>query len=161
MASTGAVVYMRHRANLVVSVSRTTGAVVNVPFRCVSGLYTGIGIASATNDRNRRPSMPTRDVPFLRPDGGVNEPWYQWMHYHWTVKQGGVTSPTVPEVAESITTAQVTAIASEQIAKALQQQTEQNASVVYSIREVVQGAALPGAEQIARPQLTSGEGGSE
>lgn len=151
MASTGAVVYLKQYEAAASSAARSSGAVVYLPHREVSGVYqTGVGRASARpNDVAWLPNAQT-PIGRVKPDGRVvmDPAWYRALQHIFEVRLGGRAAPSLPDVVTTVETTQAAAVQSGQQVSALTQQSQANAESLNVVRQVVQNNALTGAAQI-------------
>jgi hypothetical protein len=151
MASTGAVFYVRPYGVAAGMVARTTGVVMYLPIRAVSGVYqTGVG--STQTRPNDVAWLPSAQTPIGRaqPDGTVvmDPAWYRAFQHLFEVKLGGRAAPSLPDVVTTVESTQAAAVQNGQQVGALTQQSQANAESLNVVRQVVQNNALVGAAQI-------------
>jgi hypothetical protein len=160
MASTGAVVHFRPRFVAGTGVARSTGAVVYFSPRIVSGVYR----AGIDDTLTRAPDV---DLPNARvPIGWVNvngkalpvlidaQTWHKFFQTMWEARLGGFTGRSLADVATGVETVQASVSQSATTTAAVAAQTQANAEALATARQVLQDAALPGADQI--PQVVTG-----
>jgi hypothetical protein len=151
MASTGAVFYVRPYGLTGTSAGRTTGAVLYLPIRAVSGVYQ-TGVSSTQARPNDVAWLPLAGTPIGRtkPDGTVvmDPAWYRAFEHLFNVKIGGRFAPSLPDVVTTVESTQAAAVQSGQQVGALTQQSQANAESLNVVRQVVQNNALTGAAQI-------------
>ncbi len=134
-----------------------TGAVVFFPVRVVAGFYSS-ALAQSTAKKNWKPQS-------LHPIGRTSDGKEVFLDPAWSRyfsdlggrKLGGATFPTLPDITEIFSLTNNNATAISQIQTALEQQANANAQAIESLRQVVQTAALVGAEQIPPPVLARQE----
>lgn len=133
-------------------IAGSTGAVIYIPVRVVSGRY-------ATNLTSRQVGqkswIPMISVPFLDASGCISLPWYQHLRDLGERKLGGANFATLPAVADYVTVGQVDALINNALLVSITQQANTNAQALSAAVEVVQAAALPGATQIPKVQVTN------
>lgn len=150
------------------SLSGTTGAVSYLTLRAVSGRYATTGITSRANQKNLRPTYPGRNVPLgriVKDHLGnmtieINPAWDDYLNFEHQKRLGGVNESTLPEVKDTITAGQAAALFDQRILVVQDQWLANLAQAINATTQVVQAAALPGAEQIPPVQFSGGEGGS-
>lgn len=151
MASTGAVLYLRTYGVAAGSAARSSGAVLYIPIRAVSGVYQE-GVSSTQTRPNDVAWLPSAQTPIGRakPDGTVvMEPaWYRFFQHVADVRLGGRAAASLPDVITTVETTQAAAVQSGQQVSALTQQSQANAESLNVVRQVVQNNALVGAGQI-------------
>jgi hypothetical protein len=155
MASTGAVVYVRHRISGATAAKRSSGVVVFAPFRSLSGLYTAAAINASANLANLKSWLPHRSVPVVQQDGTMTDAWYRFFDFLANVKIGGPAASTLPDVASAVVTVQEQAATVAQSAAGLEQQVAQNAESLGATVEVAKNNSLTGASSIPTPQRTN------
>lgn len=159
MASTGAVVYIRPRSSVTTVAARTTGAVVYVPFRGVSGLFTG-GVTSSIDSANKRIPMPYANVPLATIRDGnayINPAWDRFFRYWWEQKQGGINAPTLSDVVTTVDASVATSAAVEGRVASSTAMAIANAAALDAAVQVLQNNAIPGASQIPNRKLAPDE----
>ena len=131
----------------------STGAVLYVPIRLVSGVYAaGIG---GTTAPGRETWLPNAMVPFgygvyngqRIPVHIDTQSWYQFLQ-SVSDRLGGYAGPSVPDVVTTVETTQAAAVVAATQVSAIAQQSQTNAEALSAVKEVVQNSALPGADQI-------------
>ena len=151
MASTGAVFYVRPYAVAAGIAARSTGAVMYLPIRAVSGVYQ-TGVSSTQSRPNDVAWLPSAQTPIGRakPDGSVvmDPAWYRAFQHMFEVKLGGRSAPSLPDVVTTVENTQAAAVQSGQQVSALTQQGQANAESLNVVRQVVQNNALAGSAQI-------------
>jgi hypothetical protein len=154
MASTGAVFYVRPYGFTGTSAGRSTGAVLYLSIRAVSGVYQ-TSVSSTQSRPNDVAWLPSAQTPFgfvtingqrypMTPDPA----WYRAFQHVFEVKIGGRFAPSLPDVVTTVETAQAAAVQNSQQVGALTQQSQANAESLSVARQVLQNNALPGAAQI-------------
>jgi len=118
----------------------TTTFTAFIPIRMVSGLY-GAGLASSSSIRDWKPHA---QVPMTDDKGHVTPAWNRYFSAISQRKLGGPSYPTLPDVAQFVTQAQVDA----QLSAAQDQWTAANAQALNSLIEVVRAAGLTGAAEV-------------
>ena len=134
----------------------TTTATLYLFVRSVSGRYTGAGITASTNSRNLKTMLPSASSPigYATVQGQrvailIDDVfWYSFFRYVTQTVLGGPTAPTLTDVTEAVTVAQVQAIAVSAVTAGLTQQAIANAGSLAAVVQSVQAAGLPGAAQI-------------
>lgn len=129
------------------------GAVVYIPFRAVTGLYSAINARSASTSRKKFWKSP-KDAPWVDPQTG--KPTVEFaQHWDYVVEKilGGSNNKTLPQVENLITYGQAEALFSSLIAGALSQQINANAQALDTMKQVLAAAAVPGVAQIPPVQL--------
>lgn len=161
MASTTAFIYFRPVVSL--AERRFTTAHISLPLRIVSGPFSSAGITPLSNIDKLKSWLPSQSVPVADKDGKMTPPWYRFLNFFMEVFIGGASSPTLPDIAASVTYSEAQSIAQSVVTVAFAQQALANAQALDAAVAVVRQAALPGAEQIPSVQLTtydsSGGGG--
>ncbi len=157
MASTGAVVHARATLASETSVSRTAGVVLYAPVRFVGGVF--LPRIDDTLNRAAAFDLPSSRVPIGWVDvNGKRQPvyievqaWFKFFQNLWENRLGGLGGKAISDVAAGID--QAAASVSQQAATtaAVVAQTQANAESLAAAREVIQNAALPGADQIPIP----------
>jgi len=152
MGTTGAVLYIKPRAFITDAPGRHTGAVLDVAIRMLSGVYSAIGIVPSTNQRSLKTWLPHRTVPVVGSDGTMNDEWYRFFNYVANTKLGGASSATLPDIAATVTEAQVNATTAATTVAGVTQQVANNAEALSAVREVAVNNSLSGATQIPSVQ---------
>ena len=155
MASTGAVFYVRPYAVAAGIAARSTGAVMYLPIRVVSGVYQ-TGVSSTQSRPNDVAWLPSAQTPlgFVTVNGQRlpvmvdTLSWYRFMDHLAEVRLGGRSAPSLPDVVTTVENTQAAAVQSGQQVSALTQQGQANAESLNVVRQVVQNNALTGAAQI-------------
>ncbi len=151
MASTGAVAFLRPRASATVSAARATGAVVYLLPRAVSGLWTASDVTASADLANLRAWLPPQRQPIANVNGTpvyMDQTWYRFFQFVSEIKLGGAEGQTIPDIVASVVAA-LSASATTSAAVAItSQQTQANAEALAATVQVVQTAAIPGADQI-------------
>ena len=151
MASTGAVVHLRLYEVGGTGAARSSGAVVYLPHREVSGVYQ-VGVSTTAARPNDVAWLPSAQTPIASLNGRgqyVMEPsWYRFFQHLADVRLGGRAAPSLPDVITTVETTQAAAVQSGQQVSALTQQSQANAESLAVVRQVVQNNALTGADQI-------------
>ena len=134
----------------------TSGAVLYVPVRMASGLWSTTGVAASSDLSNLQAWLPPQRQPVAYQQGAqwfCDPAWYRFFQFVSEVKLGGRSGPTLPDVVTSITTTQTTAAAASASVTTLQQQTTANAEALAATVQVAQDNALTGASQIPEVRL--------
>jgi hypothetical protein len=154
MASTGAVFYLRTYGVAGTTAARSTGAVMYLPIRAVTGVYQ-TGVSSTQSRPNDVAWLPSAQTPFgfvtingqsypMTPDPA----WYRAFQHLFEVKLGGRSAPSLPDVITTVESTQAAAVQNGQQVGALTQQSQANAESLNVVRQVIQNNALVGAAQI-------------
>lgn len=133
----------------------STGAVVYVPLRVLTGIWTQTGIQDEAE--NLKAWLPPQRQPIAYQQNGMwycDPTWYRFFQYVAEIKLGGANGPTLTSVAESATSTAETAAAAQTQVSALTQQSQTNAEALAAVRQVAQDNSLSGAEQIPPVQLS-------
>jgi hypothetical protein len=155
MASTGAVVYFRPRGVASSKVNRRTSGAVYVPFRDVSGIFTSGGSVSDEDNATQGKALyPGPRVKMVDSTGMIADPWHRFFVWLLNDKLGGVDAPSLTDVATSVTGVQQAVTSTVSNVSLLTDQSAQNAAALDTVKEVVQGASLPGSSQIPPVQRT-------
>jgi hypothetical protein len=138
----------------------TTTATLYLSLRLVSGIYTATGVTPSVDLTNKRPRLPDARVPIATANKHgqfiVDESWYRWMKHVEYERLGGPTGPNLPDIETSVTVVQEQAATVAASQTGIVQLATQNAEAGAAAREVLQTAALPGADQIPEYQRTPG-----
>ena len=148
MASTGAVLYIRPMFTASSSAGRVSTAHLSVSLRLVSGLWTSTGVVPEFNYTNLRAWLPTPGQPVVDAVGRMTPPWYRFFAYVAETRLGGITGPSVPDVAAGVATAITTSTAESGRIGALAAQSQTNAEALSVVVQVAQNNGLVGADQI-------------
>lgn len=148
MASTGAVVYIRPRFDADVVPGRSSGAVVYIPFRSVSGIFSDAGVSSEDNLTSAKAMYPGPRVALVDERGFITQPWDRFFRWILNDKLGGVDAPSITDVTNSITAVQAATTSVVETVVAVVDQNSQNAAALDTVREVAQNNSLAGASQI-------------
>jgi hypothetical protein len=152
MADTAAVLLIRPQLGASVGVSRSTAAVLFVPWRGVSGLFSSSGITSATA-KNLKSWKPSALAPVVDDKGCITPAWNKFIDYLIETVLGGASAPTLPQVQRSIGYSEAQSLIVNAVAAALQQQVQSNAQSLAAAVEVLKSNTLTGAVQIPTVQL--------
>jgi hypothetical protein len=151
MASSGAVVYLKSYGVGGGALARSSGAVVYLPHREVSGVYQ-VGVGTAQTRPNDVAWLPSAQTPIANLNGRgqyVMEPsWYRFFQHVADVRLGGRAAPSLPDVVTTVETTQAAAVQSGQQVSALTQQSQANAEALSVVVQVAQNNSLTGADQI-------------
>ena len=152
MASTGAVLYLRPRGVATEVPGRKTAATVYVPMRMLSGLVTARGVTASRNQTNLSTLLPHITRPFAQQDRNgrwaCDPHWYRFFDFLVNDFLAGASGPTLADIITSIVAVQTSATAAEMRSVLLASQAQTNAEALSTAVQVVQIAALPGADQI-------------
>lgn len=155
MASTTATLYIHPTAEAVMSAGRVTSATVNFSLRLLSGLITTSGVQSSRNLANLSSLLPHITQPMItagRDGRATCDPqWYRFFDYLTNTFLSGASGPTLADIITSIVSAQESAAEAERQTLLVANQAQTNAEALSAAVQVVQTAALPGADQI--PQV--------
>lgn len=139
----------------------TTGAVVYLPLRVVSGRWSETGVTASEDLSNTIKWLPPARQPVgWVTIGGQRYPVQidsAWFGFHQTVaetKLGGVNAATVPDVVTAVEGTLTESAAASATVAAVAQQTQANADSLAATVSVVQANSLVGANTIPRPQTT-------
>lgn len=160
MASTGFVLLLKPQASFAVSTTRTTGAVLYVPFRSASGVMVGAGLSNQASAVSAKSMLPGPRTPLGYVNGDKKQPvyidestWYRLIDFILNKKLGGVSAPSIADVASTVTTIQDAVTSNVTAVTELTDQAAANAAVLNTVREVAQVNGLDGADQIENPVL--------
>lgn len=132
-----------------------TGAVVYLPLRVLSGVWTTTGIQA--DEQSLKAWLPPARQPIAYQQNNqwlCDPTWYRFFQYVAEIKLGGANGPTITEVADNAAaTAQNAATTQTQISAVIQQ-GQTNAESLQAAIQVVQNSSLPGSDQIPPPQLS-------
>ena len=138
----------------VVTGKTSSSAVLYIPIRMVSALWSTTGVSASTGELAW---LPSAQVPIAVPDGRGNlvctPIWYRALEYVFETRLGGKQGPSIPAVVSVVTDVQTTAAASTTAVTELQQQTQTNAEALAVVREVAVNNALTGAGLIPNVEL--------
>lgn len=134
--------------------SFTSGGVVYLPLRMVSGLWNTAGVSAS---KGELAWLPPARQPIGTTDARGNfmcDPaWYRFFEYIAETRLGGKQGPGIPAVVAVVAQTQVTAAASTTAVAELTQQTQANAEALFVVREVAQNNSLTGAGLIPQVEL--------
>lgn len=155
MASTGFVLYLKPQVVATVSATRTTGAVVYVPFRSASGKLVGSGVSTEDAQTSAKAMLPGPRTPLGYVNGDRKQPvyideatWYRLVDYILNTKLGGVAAPSIADMAETVTTVQAAVTSTVTTMTELTDQAAQNAAALDTVVEVAKTSGLTGADQV-------------
>ncbi len=157
MATTTFAGYIKPRITGAISEARTSAFTGYVPIRVSSGLYYA-GVQS-TNSRGKKNGFPEASVPFVDDNKCITPMWRMALVNDMSKRRlGGISFPTVPDLAGYVTINQFNdAQASQAAAIAALQMQLANAQTLATLVEVVKNSGAAGATQIPPPQLAPAE----
>ena len=155
MASTGAILYIKPRSAVTVAAGRTTGALLYLSVRFLSGLYSTSGVNASANLRNLKSWLPHISVPLVDGNGRMTQQWWNFFNFLANTKVGGPEAPNVPDIVTTVETTQTQAATVAATVTGVVQQASQNAESLAATVQVAQDAGLSGASQIPPVQRTS------
>ena len=121
-----------------------TGAIVYLPLRAVSGLWSG-GVTAADDYTDLKAWLPPARQPIAYEDRGrllVNPTWYRFFWFLCEVKLGGIDGPTVPDVSAAVDATVATSSTASATANAVAQQASQNAASLAATVDVARNNSL-------------------
>lgn len=132
-----------------------SSAVLYIPIRMVSALWSASGVSASTGELAWLP--PARQaMTYTNPRDGkayCDPSWYRFFEYISETRLGGKQGPSISSVVTVVTDVQTTAAASTTAVTELQQQTQTNAEALAVVREVAVNNSLTGAGQIPQVEL--------
>jgi len=162
MATTGAVLYIKPTMYGTTSAARSSGAVVYVSPRLVSGLYSAITVTASSDLSNKRPNLPPARSPvgWVTIDGQrlpveFDAQFWNFLRFQHEIKLGGMNGATLPDVVTTVETTQASAATTSQAVLAVAQQTQANAEALSVTKQVVKLNGLTGADQIPNVDLSA------
>lgn len=134
-------------------VGSSTGSVLYIPLRSVSGLYTAGGVTSARAADALRAALPHSRQRIMLTDGTMDPTWYRFFQVFVDVFLGGVGGLTIADIVSAIETSQADNVAQSVRVSSIETMAQSNAQTLQATVEVVQANALVGAEQIPQTRL--------
>jgi hypothetical protein len=160
MASTGAILHFRPQFYGDSSGNRRTGASLLFSPRFVAGVFrTGVDNTTVPDALS---NLPNARVPLgYVMVNGREQPvyidvrvWYRFLQTLWETKLGGYAGSALPDVVTSVEATAASVSASATTTAAVAAQTQANAEALSTAVQVLQNAAIPGADQI--PPVVTG-----
>jgi hypothetical protein len=158
MATTGAVIYLRPTFADTVSANRQSGAVLYVPFRGVSGIYSAGGaVETEANAISKKSMLPPQRARLVDQDGYITPEWWRFFNWLLNEKLGGMAAPSVTDLTNSISSTQEAVTTSVASVASLTETVVQNADVLDTVKQVAVNNSLSGSASIGTisrvPQL--------
>jgi hypothetical protein len=153
MASTGAVLYIKPTVTLGVAPGHHTGAVIYVPFREVSGIFSATGVSASANLSNLRSFLPHSRQPVDSAGNLMDPSWYRFFQMFVDVFLGGVGSLTIADIVSAVTVSQENTTALSSLTQQIASQNLTNAAALSVVAQVARDNSLTGATQIPPVQL--------
>jgi hypothetical protein len=143
MASTGAVFHIRPRMSASVAANHSSGAVLYLSPRFVSGLYSTPGVTASANSRNRKVFPPPVNEPmgYVEIDGRRHPVMMSDQLRRFLVDEiherrlGGSNGATINDIETTVTVAQEAAATVSAVVTGVAQQVVQNAEAATVLRE--------------------------
>lgn len=133
----------------------SSGAVVYIPLRMVSGIWSVIGVPG-TGDGNLRAWLPGARHPIGYIGGQplyVDASWYRFFDCLANIRLSGQNAQTVSDLVSALTDTQSTASAASSSVATASVQIQTNAEALAAIASILRSSALSGSDQIPEVRL--------
>jgi hypothetical protein len=139
----------------------TTGAVVYLPIRMVSGMWRTAEVTPTSDSRGLKTWLPPAQQPIGYLDNDRSKPvfvdtqtWYAFINYLVNVVIGGPSAPTLPAMSAAVSEVASNSATVAANAAAVAQQAQANAEALAATVEVVKANSLTGSGNIPPVQQT-------